>query len=73
MICPICREAELLHGLTSLRFERDEFQAVINIVPAQVCPACGEAFLDEEVTTRVLNQAEQISQEGLLEIAQDYA
>jgi len=73
MICLICRKAQLINGLVSINFERDEFRTVINLVPAQVCPACGEAYLNEQVTTQVLNQAEKISHEGILDLVQNYA
>jgi YgiT-type zinc finger domain-containing protein len=73
MICLVCRKAQLIDGLASINFERDEFKVLINLVPAQVCPACGETYLDEQVTTRVLSQAEEISHEGLTDIVQDYA
>ncbi len=73
MICLVCRKAQLIVGLASINFERDEFKAVINLVPAQVCPACGEAYLNEQVTIQILDQAERLSHEGMLEIVQDYA
>jgi YgiT-type zinc finger domain-containing protein len=73
MICLICRKAQLLEGLVSIHFERDEFKAVINLIPAQVCPACGEAYLDEQVTTQVLDQTEALSHQGMMDIVQDYA
>ncbi len=73
MNCIICRQAELIHGLTSIIFERDEFKLVINHIPAQVCPACGEAYLNEEVAAQVLSQAEQMAGEGLIEMVVDYA
>jgi YgiT-type zinc finger domain-containing protein len=72
MICLVCRKAQLLDGLTSIHFERGEFKAVINAIPAQVCPACGEAYLDAGVTDHVLSQAEEISHQGMMEIVQDY-
>ncbi|MCK9988648.1 MAG: hypothetical protein AzoDbin1_05120 [Azoarcus sp.] len=73
MNCIICRQAEPVHGLTSIIFERDEFKLAINHIPAQVCPACGEAYLNEEVAAQVLSQAEQMAQEGLIEMVVDYA
>lgn len=73
MICLVCRKAQLIDGLVSIDFERDEFKTVINLVPAQLCPTCGEAYLDEQVTTQVLQQAEELSHQGMLNIAQDYA
>jgi YgiT-type zinc finger domain-containing protein len=62
-----------MDGFVSINFERDEFKAVINLIPAQVCPACGEAYLDEQVTTQVLDQVEELSHQGMMDIVQDYA
>jgi YgiT-type zinc finger domain-containing protein len=73
MICVVCREARTLGGFSSIRFERDEFQAVVHKVPAQVCPACGESFLDEETTISLLKRVEQILEEGVLDVVHDYA
>jgi YgiT-type zinc finger domain-containing protein len=72
MICLICRKAEVQDGLVSINFERDEFKAMINLIPAKVCSACGEAYLDEQVTARVLDQAEELSHQGMMDIVQDY-
>jgi YgiT-type zinc finger domain-containing protein len=73
MICLICRKAELLEGLVSMDMERGEFKTVINLVPAQVCPACGEAYLNEEVAAHILNQVEALAHEGMSDVFQDYA
>ena len=72
MICLICRQAEIVNGLTSVRFERGEMRFVVNSVPAQICPSCGEAYLAEEVAEQLLNKAEEISKEGLLNIVHEY-
>lgn len=72
MICLMCRNAEIQDGLASIQFERDEFTATIQLVPALICPSCGEAYLDELITTRVLNQAAELSHEGMNHMIQDY-
>ena len=72
MICLICRRAEIVNGLTSIRFERGEMRIVVNNVPAQICPSCGEAYLAEEVAEQLLNDAEKISKEGILNIVHEY-
>jgi YgiT-type zinc finger domain-containing protein len=54
MNCLICRQAELIGGSTSIHLERDEMKYMINHVPARVCPACGEAYLDEQVAAALL-------------------
>ncbi len=67
MICLICRQAEIVDGFTSITFERDEFKLVINNVPARVCPNCGEAIVDEDVTVSLLQNAKKIFDEGVRE------
>jgi len=72
MNCLICRQAEIVDGFTSITLERDEFKLVINNVPAQVCPNCGEAIVDEDVTFRLLSLAEDVTNEGIFEDVCDY-
>ena len=72
MICLICRQAEPVNGLTSVRFERGEMRLVINNVPARVCPSCGEAYVDEEVAVKLLRDAEEMSKAGISDDRQEY-
>ena len=32
---------------------------VVKCVPAQVCPNCGEAYISEEITAKLLKDAEE--------------
>ena len=72
MNCIICRQAELIDGFTSIPFERDEFRLLMRNVPAQVCPNCGEAFVDEDVAAEVLKKTEDIFEQGLQDEVRDY-
>lgn len=72
MNCIICRQADLIDRFTSITFEREEFKFVINKIPAQVCPACGEAIVTEEVAMRLLAKAEDEVNQGLLEAILEY-
>jgi YgiT-type zinc finger domain-containing protein len=72
MICLICRQAELINGFTSISFERDEFRLLIRNIPAQVCPNCGEAIVDEDVAVRLLEKAKAIFEQGIMEGACEY-
>ena len=65
MMCLICRQAELIGGLTTVHLVRNEMQFMINHVPAQVCPCCGEAYVDERVAEALLLQASEISETGI--------
>lgn len=72
MICLICRQAEIIEGFTSIPFERDEFRLLINHVPAHICPNCREALVDEDVAIRLLSEAEEIMNEGVIEDVHEY-
>lgn len=67
MNCVICRQSQLVEGITSVNFERGEMRLVIDDVPAQVCPGCGEAHVSEDVAEQLLEGAEGIYQAGILE------
>jgi predicted RNA-binding Zn-ribbon protein involved in translation (DUF1610 family) len=38
---------------------------VIKNVPAQVCPNCGEAYVDESTASRLLESAEEAACQGV--------
>ena len=73
MNCLICRQAEIVDGLASVTFERGEMRLVVNHVPARICPSCGEAFVDEDVTVRLLRGAEAMSEAGALDDVLDFS
>jgi YgiT-type zinc finger domain-containing protein len=66
MRCIICRQANVVPGQTTVTLERGELTLVIKSVPAQVCPNCGEAYLDEKVTAQLLDDAEAMAEAGTL-------
>jgi YgiT-type zinc finger domain-containing protein len=64
MKCLICKQDETRRGVTTVTLERDALTLVIKGVPAQVCPNCGEAYLEETVTADLLRTAEQMAAAG---------
>ena len=64
MKCVICKQAETKPGTTTVTLERDGLTCVIKQVPAQVCPNCGEDYVDENVTGDLLKSAEQMAKVG---------
>jgi YgiT-type zinc finger domain-containing protein len=72
MICLICRQAEIIDGFTSITLEREEFRLLINHVPAHICPSCGEAIVDEDVTLQLISKAEDSFAQGLPEDVLEY-
>lgn len=65
MKCVICKAGETRAGKTTVTFERESLTLVLKGVPAKVCMNCGEAYLDEEITQRVLETAEEASRQGV--------
>ena len=66
MNCLICRQAQVVDRRASVTLERGEIRYVVNDVPAQICPSCGEMYVDESVAERVLQGAEQRILDGQL-------
>lgn len=64
MKCVICKHGETEPGTTTVTLERDSLTLVVKGVPAQVCDNCGEAYMDEETTRRLLETAEAEDQAG---------
>jgi YgiT-type zinc finger domain-containing protein len=67
MICLVCRQAETVDGLTHVHFERGEMRLVVKNVPARVCPSCGEAYVEENIAVRLLQEADKTYRTGILD------
>ena len=64
MKCAICKTGELADGRTTVTLQRGETTVVIKDVPAQVCDQCGEYYLSEEMTGKVIAMAEEAVGKG---------
>ncbi|MEN8180850.1 MAG: type II toxin-antitoxin system MqsA family antitoxin [Pseudomonadota bacterium] len=58
MKCVICKTGEIHPGATSVTLQRGGTTVVIKDVPAEICENCGEYYLSEEISERVLTMAE---------------
>ena len=65
MKCVICKNGETYASTTTVTLERDGAVVAFKNVPAQVCRNCGEAYVDEAVTARILQAAEQSIRDGV--------
>ncbi len=73
MKCVICKQGQTAPGTTTLTLERGGLTLVVKNVPAQVCPNCGEAYVDEDATAQVLKTAEQMARAGTQVDIRQYA
>ena len=64
MKCVVCKQAETRPGLTTVTLERGDSMFVVREVPAQVCPNCGEDYVDSQVTAELLRSSESLSSAG---------
>jgi len=59
MTCVICKHGETRPGKVTVTLQRRHSTVVIKNVPGDVCENCGEHYLTDEVTDRVLAVAEE--------------
>lgn len=58
MKCVICKMGETESGTVTVTIERGETTVLIKNVPADICENCGEYYLSDDISERVLKQAE---------------
>lgn len=73
MKCVICKKGETQPGTSTVTLERDTATLVVKLVPARVCQNCGEAYMDEKTTSRLLKTAEEAARAGVCVDLRDYA
>ena len=59
MKCTICKQGETQPGKTTVVLERGKTTVLIKDVPAEICENCGEYYLTEEMTAKVMEMAEE--------------
>ncbi|WP_027371179.1 type II toxin-antitoxin system MqsA family antitoxin [Desulfovermiculus halophilus] len=65
MNCVICKTGQISAGTATITLQRDETTVVIKNVPADVCDNCGEYYLSEEMTERVMELGESAVKKGV--------
>ncbi len=58
MKCVICKSGETREGQTTVSLSRGGSTIIIKDVPAQICENCGEYYLSEEISAKVMTLAE---------------
>ncbi|MEK0432083.1 MAG: type II toxin-antitoxin system MqsA family antitoxin [Betaproteobacteria bacterium] len=65
MKCVICKHGDTELSTTTMTLERDGAVVAFKDVPAQVCRNCGEAYVAEEISAKLLGMAEQSVRDGI--------
>ena len=72
MMCVVCHNGETQPGTTTVAFHREGRTLVVNEVPADVCENCGEAYVAEEITARLLEIAVAARRDQATVLVRDY-
>jgi YgiT-type zinc finger domain-containing protein len=72
MKCVICKSGETQPGTATVPLEREGMTLVIQGVPARVCANCGEEYVDEDTSARLLKTAEEAAQAGVRVDVREY-
>lgn len=59
MKCVICKQGETQPGMTTVTLTRGEVTLVIKNVPADICENCGEYYLSDEISRKIMALAEE--------------
>ncbi len=73
MNCIVCNHGQTQTGTTTVTFHRDGQTVVVNEVPAEVCENCGEAYVNENVTTQLLEIAAEARNARAQVLVRDFA
>ena len=73
MRCVICNHGQTHAGTKTVTLEKGTTTLVVKNVPAQVCDNCGEGYVDEAVTSRLLKQAAEAAAAGVEVDVRSYA
>jgi YgiT-type zinc finger domain-containing protein len=65
MTCVVCRTGQTRADRTTVTLERGSTTLVFKGVPAEVCTNCGEAYVDQETTQGLLQEAEEAARSGV--------
>ncbi len=72
MMCVICEQGETQPDAATVTLTRDAMTLVVKGVPAQVCVNCGEEYLSENTTARLLRTAQEVAKVGVQVDVREY-
>jgi YgiT-type zinc finger domain-containing protein len=65
MDCVICKNGTTYDGKTTVALEKEGSVTIIKDVPARICQNCGQYYLDEGISDRILNIAQETFNKGI--------
>ena len=64
MKCVICKAGTTEPGFVTVTLQRGGTTVIFKEVPADICKNCGEYYLSEEITGKLLERAEEAVKKG---------
>ena len=64
MKCVICKHSSTESGTVAVTLTRGKTVVVFKGVPAQVCPNCGEYYLESDVSRKLMERASAAAEAG---------
>lgn len=64
MKCVLCKQGETKSGNVTVTLQRGKTTIIVKDVPADVCENCGEYYLSDTITDRVLAMGEEAVRKG---------
>jgi YgiT-type zinc finger domain-containing protein len=65
MKCVICRHGDMSAGTSIVTLARDTLTLVVKDVPSLICENCGEEYVDDRVSARLLETADEALKAGV--------
>ncbi len=65
MKCILCKEGETYPGKVTVPLQREEATILVKGVSAEICNTCGEYYLSDSVTGKVLELGEEAIKKGV--------
>ena len=65
MKCVICRHGNMSAGTSIVTLARDTLTLVVKDVPSLICENCGEEYVDDRVSARLLETADEALKAGV--------
>lgn len=64
MKCSMCKHGETHPGMVTVALQRGEATVIVKGVPGEVCENCGEYYLSEDITGKILALGEEAVKKG---------
>jgi YgiT-type zinc finger domain-containing protein len=73
MKCVVCKKGQTKKGKATVTLERDGATLVFKGVPASVCASCGEEYVEDKITAKLLKAAEDAARAGIQVEIREYS